>query len=169
LKGYRVRLRVVEEYDVALLAESAEDAKARAEVLKRLHTHRTIDDEQGEELGESALVPAAVVADFLGPVFDEVADAAFDLVADLPHLLERLAGGVVDLPVFDAAYDVGTAALAVERDRLVRMQLHLDFDLLRLPVGDVDAGLVHRLDDVLARSRSLVSWPADSARRSAGA
>jgi hypothetical protein len=30
-KGYRVRLRVVEEYDVALLAESAEDAKARAE------------------------------------------------------------------------------------------------------------------------------------------
>jgi len=35
LKGYRVRLRVVEEYDVALLAESAEDAKARAEVLAR--------------------------------------------------------------------------------------------------------------------------------------
>jgi hypothetical protein len=31
LKGYRVRLRVVEEYDVALLAESSEDAKARAE------------------------------------------------------------------------------------------------------------------------------------------
>jgi hypothetical protein len=31
LKGYRVRLRVVAEYDVALLAESSEDAKARAE------------------------------------------------------------------------------------------------------------------------------------------
>jgi hypothetical protein len=31
VKGYRVRLRVVEEYDVALLAESSEDAKARAE------------------------------------------------------------------------------------------------------------------------------------------
>jgi hypothetical protein len=31
LKGYRVRLRVVEEHDVALLAESSEDAKARAE------------------------------------------------------------------------------------------------------------------------------------------
>jgi hypothetical protein len=31
LKGYRVRLRAVEEYDVALLAESSEDAKARAE------------------------------------------------------------------------------------------------------------------------------------------
>jgi hypothetical protein len=31
LKGYRVRLRVVEEYDVALLAESSEGAKARAE------------------------------------------------------------------------------------------------------------------------------------------
>ena len=31
MKGYRVRLRVVEEYDVALLARSAADAKARAE------------------------------------------------------------------------------------------------------------------------------------------
>ncbi len=31
MEGYRVRLRVVEEYEVALLAESAEDAKARAE------------------------------------------------------------------------------------------------------------------------------------------
>lgn len=31
LSGYRVRLRVIEEYDVALLAESSEDAKARAE------------------------------------------------------------------------------------------------------------------------------------------
>jgi hypothetical protein len=31
LKGYRVRLRVVKEFDVALLAESSEDATARAE------------------------------------------------------------------------------------------------------------------------------------------
>jgi hypothetical protein len=31
LNGYRVRLRLVEEYDVALLAESPDDAKARAE------------------------------------------------------------------------------------------------------------------------------------------
>jgi hypothetical protein len=31
LNGYRVRLRVVEEYDVALLAESPDDAKARVE------------------------------------------------------------------------------------------------------------------------------------------
>jgi hypothetical protein len=30
-EGYRVRLRVVEEYEVALLAESAEEAKTRAE------------------------------------------------------------------------------------------------------------------------------------------
>jgi hypothetical protein len=30
MKGYRVRLRVVEEYDVALLARSAADAMARA-------------------------------------------------------------------------------------------------------------------------------------------
>jgi hypothetical protein len=31
LNGYRVRLRVVEEYEVALLAESPEKAKSRAE------------------------------------------------------------------------------------------------------------------------------------------
>lgn len=31
MKGYRVRLRVVEEHDVALLAESPEDAKTQAE------------------------------------------------------------------------------------------------------------------------------------------
>ena len=30
MNGYRVRLRVVEEYDVALLAESPDDAKMRA-------------------------------------------------------------------------------------------------------------------------------------------
>jgi hypothetical protein len=35
LKGYRVRLRVVEEYDVALLAESVDDAKALAEAEVR--------------------------------------------------------------------------------------------------------------------------------------
>lgn len=35
LKGYRVRLRVVEEYDVALLAESPEEAKTRAEAEVR--------------------------------------------------------------------------------------------------------------------------------------
>ena len=35
VKGYRVRLRVVEEYDVALLAESFEDAKAQAEAEVR--------------------------------------------------------------------------------------------------------------------------------------
>ena len=34
LNGYRVRLRVVEEYDVALLAESPDDAKARAEAAR---------------------------------------------------------------------------------------------------------------------------------------
>ena len=35
MNGYRVRLRVVEEYDVALLAHSAADAKARAEAEVR--------------------------------------------------------------------------------------------------------------------------------------
>lgn len=35
MDGYRVRLRVVQEYDVALWADSEADAKARAEALVR--------------------------------------------------------------------------------------------------------------------------------------
>jgi hypothetical protein len=35
VNGYRVRLRVVQEYDVALWAESDEDAKARAVAIVR--------------------------------------------------------------------------------------------------------------------------------------
>ena len=35
MNGYRVRLRVVQEYDVALWAESDSDAKARAEAIVR--------------------------------------------------------------------------------------------------------------------------------------
>jgi hypothetical protein len=34
LNGYRVRLRVVEEYDVALLAESPDDARAEADLRR---------------------------------------------------------------------------------------------------------------------------------------
>jgi hypothetical protein len=45
LHGYRVRLRVVEEYDVALLAESPDDAKARAEAdLRRGDQFEDIQD-----------------------------------------------------------------------------------------------------------------------------
>ena len=51
LKGYRVRLRVVEEYDVALLAESLEDAKARAEAdVRRGGEFGTIQDSWPEEI-----------------------------------------------------------------------------------------------------------------------
>ncbi|MGH2976604.1 MAG: hypothetical protein ACRDLL_17330 [Solirubrobacterales bacterium] len=35
MNGYRVHLRVVEEYDVALLAESPDEAKAQAEAEVR--------------------------------------------------------------------------------------------------------------------------------------
>lgn len=56
LKGYRVRLRVVEEYDVALLAESPDDAKARAEAdLRRGDQFEDIQDSWPEDrLGRSA-------------------------------------------------------------------------------------------------------------------
>jgi hypothetical protein len=51
LNGYRVRLRVVEEYDVALLAESPDDAKARAEAdLRRGERFEDIQDSWPEEI-----------------------------------------------------------------------------------------------------------------------
>jgi hypothetical protein len=51
LNGYRVRLRVVEEYDVALLAESPDDAKARAEAdLRRGDQFEDIQDSWPEEI-----------------------------------------------------------------------------------------------------------------------
>jgi hypothetical protein len=51
LNGYRVRLRVVEEYDVALLAESPDDAKARAEAdLRRREQFEDIQDSWPEQI-----------------------------------------------------------------------------------------------------------------------
>lgn len=51
LNGYRVRLRVVEEYDVALLAESPDDAKARADAdLRRGDQFEDIQDSWPEEI-----------------------------------------------------------------------------------------------------------------------
>jgi hypothetical protein len=51
LTGYRVRLRVVEEYDVALLAESPDDAKARAEAdLRKGDQFEDIQDSWPEEI-----------------------------------------------------------------------------------------------------------------------
>src|SRR6266581_4005233 len=51
LNGYRVRLRVVEEYDVALLAESHDDAKVRAEAdLRRGDQFEDIQDSWPEEI-----------------------------------------------------------------------------------------------------------------------
>ena len=46
MNGYRVRLRVVQEYEVALWAESESDAKARAEALVR-------DGDEAEGLADS--------------------------------------------------------------------------------------------------------------------
>jgi hypothetical protein len=51
LNGYRVRLRVVEEYDVSLLGESPDDAKARAEAdLRRGEQFEDIQDSWPEEI-----------------------------------------------------------------------------------------------------------------------
>ena len=51
LNPYRVQLRVVEEYDVALLAESPDDAKARAEAdLRTGEQFEDIQDSWPEEI-----------------------------------------------------------------------------------------------------------------------
>jgi hypothetical protein len=51
MKGYRVRLRVVEEYDVALLARSAADARARAEAdVRGGEQFEAIQDSWPEEI-----------------------------------------------------------------------------------------------------------------------
>ena len=51
MNGYRVRLRVVEEYDVALLAESPDDAKMRAEAEVRAGDRfEAIQDSWPEEI-----------------------------------------------------------------------------------------------------------------------
>ena len=51
MKGYRVRVRVVEEYDVALLADSPVDAKARAESeVRRGGEFEAIQDSWPEEI-----------------------------------------------------------------------------------------------------------------------
>lgn len=51
MRGYRVRLRVMEEHDVALLAESADDAKARAEAdVRRGDEFEDIQDSWPEEI-----------------------------------------------------------------------------------------------------------------------
>ncbi len=51
MKGYRVRLRVVVEYDVALLARSATEAKARAEAdVRGGEQSEAIQDSWPEEI-----------------------------------------------------------------------------------------------------------------------
>jgi hypothetical protein len=59
LHGYRVRLRVVEEYHVALLAESPDDAKARARADVRRGEH--FEDIEDGWPGEIASVEALAV------------------------------------------------------------------------------------------------------------
>ena len=50
MKGYRVRLRVVEEYDVALLAQSAADAKAAEAEVREGGEFQAIQDSWPEEI-----------------------------------------------------------------------------------------------------------------------
>jgi hypothetical protein len=58
-------------------------------------------DEGGDQLLKSQLVRGAVGPDIVEARLDELLHASFDLVADLAHAFEWLAGRIVDLPVLD--------------------------------------------------------------------
>jgi hypothetical protein len=106
-------------------------------------------DERGDQLLQAQAVGGLVGADVLESRVDEFADSLLDLVADLAHALERLSGGIVDLPVLDLGGDEGAARLAAEGNRPVGVQLHLE-----VTFGQIAAA---------------GSSPADSAQISAGA
>src|SRR5688572_15148858 len=83
-----------------------------------------------------------------GEVIEEAPDTALDLVPDHTDLLERLAGGIRELPVLvaDAGED-GAGVAAPHRDHHVG----LPYDIVLQAFGqlgrDVDADLRHRLND----------------------
>ena len=129
-------------------SKSLRIASAQARISSPALVSPNSSTSEGRSWARRRSWPLAVTADLVGASVDQFADTAFDLVADLAHLLERLASGVVDFPVLDAADHIWAAALAVECDRLVRVELHLELDLLGLAVGNVDADLAHCLDDV---------------------
>ena len=84
----------------------------------------------------------------VGAVRDQLRDVVLNLIADHPDLFDRLARGVVDIPVLDGRRDVGAAGAARQRDRPIGVQLHLEIELLRALCGEVDADFQHRPDDL---------------------
>ena len=78
---------------------------------------------------------------------EQLADAATDLVADRPHRVDALAGGVVELPVLVAlAREERAGVAAAHRDDDVGGLDDLVGPRLGELVGDVDADLGHRRD-----------------------
>src|SRR5919204_1026238 len=115
-------------------------------------------DERGDQPLYAQAMRGLIGSDVVEPRLDEVADTLLDLVPDLAHPLEWLAGWVVPPPVLDLRGNEGAACLAVEGDRPVGVQLHLEVELLRVAVADVDPDLAHRLDHVRPdRSGGLLS------------
>ena len=128
---------------------SSRIASAQARISSPLFVSPNSLASEGKKLRKPALVTGVVASDLGGAVVDQVADAAFDLVSDLPHLLDRLSSRVIDGPVLNTADHIRATALAVQRDRLIRVELHLEFDSLRPASGDIDANLAHCLDYVI--------------------
>jgi hypothetical protein len=93
-------------------------------------------------------VLTAVLADRVDVCLDQVGDALLDVVADTAHVLDRLAGGIVDVPVLDDRGDVGALGAAGQSDRPVGVELHLERQPLGAPVAEVEADLTHGFDDL---------------------
>jgi hypothetical protein len=88
---------------------------------------------------------AAVLADLIESVLDQLLHPALELIADLSHLVDRLLGRVLDVPVLDHRGDERALRPAGQGHRPVGVELHLEGEALRLPARQVDPDLVHRL------------------------
>jgi hypothetical protein len=145
----RRRASVTTKLRTGTSANSARTASAQARNLFGRLLLAELFDERGDQLLQAQAVGGLVGADVLESRVDEFADSLLDLVADLAQALERLSGGIVDLPVLDLGGDEGAARLAAEGNCPVGVQLHLE-----VTFGQIAAA---------------GSSPADSAQISAGA
>ena len=71
---------------------------------------------------------------------------AIDLVADRPHRLDALAGGVVEVPVLVSLPGIDRARVAAPHRGSRRTRARTLGERLRVSLRDVDVDLAHRLD-----------------------
>ena len=114
---------------------------------RRCAGRRTPSTSGAKHLRKAQFVRGAVGVDGVELRVDQLADPGLDAVADGAHIGERQAGRVGDVPALDHGWDVGAGVAATHGHRPVGMQLHLDEQLARFALRQVDTDLGHRLHD----------------------